>query len=86
MEEEKNLSNTQKKINNMLSSIHSWFGKKKDILRIRVTNGKQTFWVSNKKKMKFWKGLAYHQGTILFKLKDNTSLPTVRILKVIYKE
>lgn len=71
-------------IKKFLDNITTFFGKKKKIDRIYVTSATRSFWVSNPKKIKFWKDLAETQGkTLLFK--NDAIRPTVTITKVIYK-
>ncbi len=82
--EQKEESEENKTIRNWLSNITSWFGKKKEIERIRVVTSKQTFWVSNPKKMKWWKGFVERQSASMLMNKNNTALPA-RITKVVYK-
>ena len=72
-----------KAVTTILSNIKKWFGGKKEIVRIRVVTPKQSFWVSNPKKIKFWKSLAVSQAGALIKKPD--SIPGVKITKVIYK-
>ena len=71
-------------VTSILSNLKNWFGKKKEISHIRVNTPKQSFWVSDPKKIKFWRGLAVAQAGALIQKPDE--LPGVRISKVIYKE
>jgi hypothetical protein len=78
-EEEQN-----KTVISILSNIKKWFSKKKKIARIRVVTPKQSFWVSNPKKIKFWKGIALSQAGAL--IKDPGKTPGVKITKVVYED
>ncbi len=72
-----------KAVTSILSNIKKWFSKKNQIVRIRVVTPKQIFWVSNPKKMKFWKGLAQGQASAL--MSKVGQRPGVYISKVVYK-
>jgi hypothetical protein len=72
------------KIKNLLNKLKSWFTSNKEIARIRVVTSKQAFWVSNPKKIKFWKGFCEKQSAALLMSSDDVALPA-RITKVIYK-
>jgi hypothetical protein len=80
---EENPINT--KIKDMLKNIKKMFSTKKEIEKIRVCTPKQSFWVRNPEKIKFWRSLSESQSNVLLGLKDNTYLPGVRITKVVYK-
>ena len=72
------------KIKSFLENLGRMFGKKKEIERVRVVTTKQSFWVSNPEKIKFWKNLSETQSRVLL-FKPDAIRPSISITKVIYK-
>lgn len=72
----------KKKVTRILRRIKGIFASKREISRIYVSRGTQRMWVSNPKKIKFWMNMAQHSARASL---DRNILPSIRILKVIYK-
>lgn len=84
MEEEKELTETQKKSKGILARLKGFFKPDKKIWRIRVVAGTQSFWVKNPKKIQYWKNLAEKQA--LFGLNsDKGAVPAIQVTKVEYQ-
>ena len=80
------LTENQKVAQKLLNKLKQWFRKReKKIKRIRVVTSKDSFWVSNPKKIKFWKTLAEKQATSTLRSSEGDNLPSIRITKVIHK-